>query len=130
MTNCVRAGLLAVAAMLAAAQTPILSLTATTDHVSGANDSIRIDVLRWSTDAERDQLLAAWNLTAPPVAPGGRGGRGGRAGRGAAADVAPDPSAVADPVPAAGRAGRGGRGGRGARGGDTPEAPRLRPKNR
>ena len=56
--NCVRAGLVAVAATLAAAQTPILSLTATTDHVSGANDSIRIDVLRWSTDAERDQLLA------------------------------------------------------------------------
>jgi hypothetical protein len=132
MTNCVRAGLLAVAATLAAAQTPvtgpILSLTATTDHVIGANDSIRIDVLRWSTDAERDQLLAAWNLTASPVAPGGRGGRGGRAGRGPAADPAPDPSAVADPVPTAGRAGRGGRGGRGARGGDTPEAPALTPE--
>lgn len=112
-------------AMLVPAQTPILSLTATTDNVSGAHDSIRIDVLRWSTDAERDQLLSAWNLTAPP-ATGGRGGRGGRAGRGpAAVDPAPDPAAVVDPVPAPGRAGRGGRGGRGARGGDAPEAPRT-----
>src|SRR5512143_1823996 len=112
-------------AVLVPAQTPILSLTATTDNVSGAHDSIRIDVLRWSTDAERDQLLSAWNLTAPP-ATGGRGGRGGRAGRGpAAVDPAPDPAAVVDPVPAPGRAGRGGRGGRGARGGDAPEAPRT-----
>ena len=93
MTNYVRAGLLAVAAALAAAETPILSLTATTDHVSGANDSIRIDVLRWSTDAERDQLLAAWNLTAPPVTAGGRGGRAGRAGRGPAADPSRAPLA-------------------------------------
>jgi len=116
------------AAALATAQTPILSLTAVTDHVSGANDSIRIDVLRWSTDAEREQLLGAWNLTAPPPA-GGRGGRGGRAGRGAAADPAPDPAAVVDPVPAAGRAGRGGRGGRGARGGEPSEAPRPTPES-
>lgn len=116
------------AAGLIQAQTPILSLTATTDHVSGANDSIRIDVLRWSTDAERDQLLGAWNLTALPVTAAGRGGRGGRAGRGPAADPAPDPSAVVDSVPAAGRAGRGGRGGRGARGGDAPEAPRPTPE--
>jgi len=127
MTNCVRAGLLAVAT-LAAAQAPILSLTAITDHVSGANESIRIDVLRWSTDAERDQLLAAWNLTAPPATAGGRAGRGGRGGRGPGADPAPDPSAVADPVPAAGRAGRGGKGGRGARGGDAPEAPPPTPE--
>ncbi len=64
---------------LAAAQTPttgpILSLTATTDNVAGAPESIRIDLFRWSTDAERDQLLSAWNLTAAP-ATGGRGGRG------------------------------------------------------
>ena len=56
---------------------PILSLTAIADHVSGANDSLRIDVLRWSTDAKRDQLLAPWNLTAAPATAGGRGGRGG-----------------------------------------------------
>jgi hypothetical protein len=114
----------AATAWLMPGQTPILSLTATTDNVRGANDSIRIDVFRWSSDAERDQLLAAWNLTAPPVM-AGRGGRGGR-GRGAAIDPAPDPSAVVDPVPAAGRAGRGGRGGRGAA---APEAPRPTPES-
>ena len=38
----------------------VLSLTATTDNVSNARDPIRIDVLRWSTDADRDQLFAAW----------------------------------------------------------------------
>src|ERR1700685_4562935 len=35
---------------------PTLSFTATTDHVAGAPDTIRIDLLRWSTDAERAQL--------------------------------------------------------------------------
>jgi len=121
--------LAAAAAGLMPAQTPILSFTATTDHVSGANDSIRIDVLRWSTDAERDQMLGAWNLTAPPVPAGGRGGRGGRAGR-AAVDPAPDPAAVdGNDAPPAGRAGRGGRGGRGARGGEPSEAPRATPES-
>jgi hypothetical protein len=70
------------AGVLALAQTgPVLRLTATTANVSGAPDSIRIDVLRWSTDAERDQLMAAWNMTAPA---GGRAGRGGRGGGGRA----------------------------------------------
>jgi hypothetical protein len=116
----------AAAAGLMPAQTPILSLTATTDNVSGANDSIRIDVFRWSSDAERDQLLAAWNLTAPLVT-AGRGGRGGR-GRGAAIDPAPDPAAVdGNDAPPAGRAGRGGRGGRG--GGRAPDALRPTPES-
>jgi hypothetical protein len=89
------------AGVLALAQTPasehILRLTATTANVSGAPDSIRIDVLRWSTDAERDQLMAAWNMTAPAAGRAGRGGRGG--------------------------AGRGGGGGRGGRGGEEAAAP-------
>src|ERR1700674_1132221 len=63
-------------AVLAMAQTPatrpMLSLTATTDNVAGAHDSIRINLLRWSTDAERDQLLSAWTQ------PGTTGGRGAR----------------------------------------------------
>src|SRR5438132_1289058 len=92
------------------AQSPI-SFSATTSNISGANVSIRIDVLRWSTDAERDQFLAAWTNPAASTT-GGRGGRG----RGAAV-AAPDPAPVdADivagndaPPPAA--AGRGGRGG-------------------
>ncbi len=121
-------------AAVAAAQVtpPILNLTATTDNVSGAKDSIRIDVLRWSTDAERDQLIAAWNLTAAPAP--GRAGRGaGRGGRAASADATPANDVVAgNDAPAAGgragQAGRGaaaGRGGRGGRGGDAgpPEPP-------
>ncbi len=39
-----------------------ISISATTDNV-GAKDSIRIDLLRWSTDAERDGLVSAWNMT-------------------------------------------------------------------
>jgi len=125
---------------------PILSLTATTQNISGANDTIRIDLLRWSTDAERDEVFGAWSMTLPQ-APAGGGGRGGRAGgggggrgagRGAAApagdaaaggaapdagDGAPPPAAAAA---AGGRGGRGGGGGRGGRGGggaaaDTPK---------
>ena len=113
-------------AVLAAGQTPILRFTATTDNVSGAPDSIRIDVQRWSTDAERDQLVSAWTSPASST-------RGGRGGRGAAADPAPDPAAVENDAANGGRgaAGRGGRGGRGARGGNAgaPEAPPPTPEN-
>jgi len=125
MKTVIQVGLLAVSAALATAQTPILSLAAITDNVSGAHESIRIDVLRWSTDAERDQLLAAWNLTAPPAGGRGRGGRG----RGAAVDPAPDPAAVdGNDEPPAGRAGRGGRGGRGGGRGGAADAPRPTPE--
>ena len=75
-------------AMLAPAQTnagPALSFTAITDNIAGANDTVRIDVLRWSTDAERDQLLSAWtNPSATDAGGRGAGGRGGRGGRGGA----------------------------------------------
>ena len=74
---------IAAAAMAADTGTggPVLSLTATTENVTGAPDAVRIEVLRWSTDAERDQLLAAWNLTATPPGGGrGAGERGARAG--------------------------------------------------
>ena len=99
---------LAAALMLAAppalAQT-VLSLTATAENVTGAPDSIRIDVLRWSTDAERDQLLAAWTQPHVPAAGGGAGrGRGEGDGNGAAP----------------GRGGRGGRGGGRAGGAEAP----------
>jgi len=100
---------------------PIVRLTAVTANVAGAPDPIRLDVLRWSTDAERDQLVLAWTQPNPPAPAGGRAGRGGR---GAAADAAPDPAAAAGngAAPAAARggaaaAGRGGAGGRGGRGG-------------
>jgi len=80
-----------------------MSFTATTANVSGAPDSIRIDILRWSTEAERDKLMSAWNTkgqgsgpSAPARggAPGGRGAgaRGGRAGARGASENAPPPT--------------------------------------
>jgi hypothetical protein len=127
--------LVALAAGLATAQGPILtgpslSLTATTENVAGAPDSIRIDLLRWSTDAERDQLVSAWSMTRAAGRGGsagvgsgavGRGaaGRGGRGGGGgaAAADPASDEDFLGDPsaLPVA-RPGRG-------RGGGGEQAP-------
>ena len=150
-------GMLLAAVLLSAqapAGGPILSLAATTTNVSGANETIRIDLLRWSTDAERDELLGAWNMTLPAApAAGARGGRGGAgggrggAGRGAAA-AAPDPAAgdqaagdngdappaappaaAPPPAAAAGRGGRGGGGGRGGRGGaPAADAPKPTPE--
>jgi hypothetical protein len=68
---------------------PMLRFTATAANVAGAPDSIRIDLLRWSTDAEREKLLAAWDMKPGAAASegGGRGGRGGagRGGRGGGA---------------------------------------------
>jgi hypothetical protein len=102
---------------------PILRLTGTSENVSGAPDSIRIDLLRWSTDAERDQMIAAWNLTPAPAAAAEGAARGGGRGAGArggadapAGDAAAGGAAATDGAAAA--AGRGGaRGGGGGRGG-------------
>lgn len=73
---------LALAALLFSEGTPaagpVLRLTATTANVTGAPDSIRIDILRWSTDAEREKLMSAWNLKGRTGGPGGAVGRGGR----------------------------------------------------
>ncbi len=63
------------------------SYTATTANVSGAPDAIRINILRWSTDAEREKLMNAWMLKIPAASRGGRGG--GRAGRGGSATPPP-----------------------------------------
>lgn len=62
---------------------PMLRFTATTANVTGAPDSIRIDLFRWSTDAERDKLMAAWELKPGAVTSrgGGRGAGRGGAGR-------------------------------------------------
>jgi len=130
-------GILALA-VLARAQAPaagpVLKLTATSDNVSSAGETIKLNLNKWSTDAERDQFVAAWTLTAAAGARGsGGGGRGGGAGRGGAArgaaatattpaaadaapDLPPDPDAVPAPAaaPARGGGGRGGRGGGGA----------------
>jgi hypothetical protein len=129
------------------AQTPAkdvvqVQFTATSESVSGAGEAVKINVSSWSTDADRDQLAAAWMMTAASAAPaagarggrgggaaGGRGGgRGGRGARGAATPAAADdpalpvdPDAV-DPDSPAFRFGRGGA--RGARG-DASNAPQT-----
>jgi hypothetical protein len=138
----------ATATIIMTAQTtgPILNFTATTDNVGGAPDSIRIDVLRWSTDSERDEIVKSWTN---PVAPAATTGRGGGRGRGAAAAAPDDPFAAANDAaagdanapapaaaaPAAGRgagAGRGGAGRGGGRGGGgtaLPDAPPPTPES-
>jgi hypothetical protein len=113
---------------------PIARFTAVSDNVSGAGDAIRVDLLKWSTEAEIEQFLAAWNLTAPaaaaaagrgaapPAAAAGAAPQGGRgAGRGGAGQApAADGAGGAAPAADAGGGGRGGgRGGRGAGGGDA-----------
>jgi hypothetical protein len=112
------------AGVIARAQAPgntsALILTATSESAG----AIKIDILRWSTDAERDQLLLAWTRPAAPAPAGG--GRGGR-GRGGAA-AAPDPTAddaqqdAGAPTPAA-ATGRGGAGRGGGRGGNAGAGP-------
>jgi hypothetical protein len=73
----------------------IAVFTATTENVYNARDPIQIVLRQWSTDAERDKLLAAWNVPNPVTSlrpAEGRGpddasagrGRGGRGGRGGA----------------------------------------------
>jgi len=113
--------------------------TATSANVSGAGEAIRINLTEWSPDSRRDELVAAWTLTAPaPQGRGGRGAGGGGAGRGgggrgarggaapavpAVPDVPVDPDAVNpdNPAPARGRGGARGGGGAGANA-QTPEA--------
>ena len=74
---------LLLAANITPAATVVGSYTATSANVSGAPDAVRIEILRWSTDAEREKLMNAWMLKTPPPGRAGRAGRGsGRAGRG------------------------------------------------
>jgi len=60
---CFIVGASSLAAALLLAETPstnpdaLLQLTATTANVTGAPDSVRIEILRWSTDDERDRVL-------------------------------------------------------------------------
>src|SRR5687768_7320298 len=69
--------------------------TATSANVKDANIALRLSILRWSTDAERDQLVAAMTPPAAGAAPApapepARGGGGGRGGA-AAPPVPTDP---------------------------------------
>ena len=72
----------------------VLSLTATTANVAGAPDAVRFEILRWSTDDEREKLMSAWELKFLPGDGAGKPARGGgrgaaAAGRGRAAPSAP-----------------------------------------
>src|SRR6266404_5515155 len=64
------------------------TLKATSANVSDAGRAVKINILRWSTDEERNALLVAMNPPPPPAAGAerGRGGRGARGAGGAAAD--------------------------------------------
>ena len=90
-------------------ETGALNLTAKSAGVTEPGTPVRINLLRWSTDEERNLLIASMNPAAPVAA--GRRGRGGRSGaaQANADDVAPDP-ALAD-VPGAGGVRGRGRGG-------------------
>jgi hypothetical protein len=88
------------------AQQPAVQLTGVSVNVSEPGKGVRIDLSRWSTDQEREQLLAAMNPPPTPPAPAAAtpdaGARGGDAARGARGGA---------------RGARGARGGRGGRGG-------------
>src|SRR5262249_19751309 len=129
---------------------PVMRFTATTANVSGAPDSVRFDVLAWSSDADRDQMVGVWNLTVNPNAGargaaagarggagggggGGRGGGRGARGGGAGKGDAPDAAAGANPPTekaggAAAPAGGGGRGAGGGGAGETADAPPQTPE--
>src|SRR5262245_29523985 len=123
------------AAAVGAQARPAVHFAATTQNVSGAGESIKINISSWSTDAQKEQMIAAWTLAnARPAEAasaegrggrgGGRGGRGGgRGGRGAApaADLPADPDAVDGDNPAF-RFGRGGARGAAEAVATTPEA--------
>jgi len=61
VSNAAILGFLFAGIMSAFSQTaiPIARFSATTANTSSPGDTVRIDILRWSTDTERDPLLAA-----------------------------------------------------------------------
>jgi hypothetical protein len=86
-------------AALLLAETPsadpnaVLRLTATTANVAGAPDAVRIEILRWSTDEERERLMTAWDLKPATAGPAegraaGKQGKGAGRGRGPAGGTA------------------------------------------
>src|SRR5262245_587982 len=104
-----------------------INLTAKSANVAESGTAVKINILRWSTDEERNPVVSALDPVAQEAAraaptEGGRG-RGGRGSRGAAAGLDPNDPALADVV-ASGRGGRGGgRGGRGDAGPAKPPDP-------
>ena len=84
-----------------------INLTATSASVKESGSPVRVHIVRWSTDEERNPVVAALNPAAPDVAPRAPGGAG------------PNPPAAAG----RGGAGRGGRGGAGRGRGDAGAPP-------
>lgn len=73
-----------------------VTLTATTANVSGAGETVRFEVLRWSTDDEREKLLAAWELRGGAAGAGaGKGRAGAKAGKAGVKGAPPAASAEA-----------------------------------
>jgi hypothetical protein len=62
-----------------------VTFTAATANIASAPEPVRIEILRWSTDEERDKLMSAWSLK-PVATPGSKAGKGagkqGKAGKG------------------------------------------------
>ena len=54
-------GLFGAIAIGAQAPPASVRLTATTQNVSGAGEAIKINISNWSTDMQKDELIAAWN---------------------------------------------------------------------
>jgi hypothetical protein len=61
MKSLLIAGICAVSVLLGAQNQTIQHFSATAVNVSGAPDPLKIDLLRWSTEAERDQVVAAFD---------------------------------------------------------------------
>jgi hypothetical protein len=62
-----------------------VTFTAATANIASAPEPVRIEILRWSADEERDKLMSAWNLkpAATPAPKAGKGaGKQGKAGKG------------------------------------------------
>jgi hypothetical protein len=70
-----------------------LQLSAALANVTGAPDTVRIEILRWSTDSERERLLSAWNLKAAPSSPGRGAAKAGKGAPPATSPVALIPEA-------------------------------------
>jgi hypothetical protein len=118
-----RAGRILLAAFVVAqiSKGPVVRYAAVADNVNNAGENVRIDILAWSSDADRDQMVAAWNLSPAPA-------RG--AARGVARGAADNPAAPGEPAARGARGAAPGRGGRGetiGRGpaGSTPAASLL-----
>jgi hypothetical protein len=78
----------ALATILLLADSPgAVNFTATTANIASAPEPVRIEILRWSTDEERDKLMSAWSLkpAATTASKAGKGaGKQGKAGKGPA----------------------------------------------